>query len=76
MMNTRLKLQAKTLPDNCLEIALALKVKQALWKGGIQRSNSSSKLSNTPGLQDWSDLVSLFDAKLRFKGCGVPYLSS
>ena len=33
-------------------------VKQALWMGGIQRSNKPPEKRNTPGLQSWQDLVS------------------
>ncbi|KAL3147226.1 hypothetical protein ABBQ32_002721 [Trebouxia sp. C0010 RCD-2024] len=34
----------------------AAKVKQALWKGGIERSNKPASKRNTPGLQKWQDL--------------------
>ncbi len=34
-------------------------VKQALWNGGIQRSNKPASKRNTPGLQKWEDLVRL-----------------
>ena len=33
-------------------------MKQALWQGGIQRANKPEGKRNTPGLQQWSDLVS------------------
>lgn len=35
-----------------------LQVKQALWAGGIQRSNKPEGKRHTPGLQKWEDLVS------------------
>lgn len=35
-----------------------LQLKQALWAGGISRSNKNAAKSSTPGLKDWSDLVS------------------
>jgi hypothetical protein len=34
-----------------------VQVKQALWAGGIQRSNKPAERRNTPGLQSWEDLV-------------------
>ena len=34
-----------------------MQVKQALWDGGIARSNKPEGRRNTPGLQAWSDLV-------------------
>lgn len=34
-----------------------MQAKQALWMGGIQRSNPAVGKSNTPGLQNWTDLV-------------------
>lgn len=34
-----------------------MQVKQALWRGGIQRSNKDQVSSNTPGLHGWNDLV-------------------
>eukprot|EP00878_Enallax_costatus_P045881 GHUV01055403.1.p2 GENE.GHUV01055403.1~~GHUV01055403.1.p2 ORF type:complete len:123 (+),score=45.04 GHUV01055403.1:1487-1855(+) len=34
--------------------------KQALWAGGIARSNKPPEKSNTPGLRDWSDLALLY----------------
>ena len=33
-------------------------MKQALWDGGIQRSNKPAGVRNTPGLERWQDLVS------------------
>lgn len=41
----------------------AAQVKQALWQGGIQRANKPEAECNTPGMQQWSDLVSLFQCK-------------
>lgn len=38
---------------------LVQKVKQALWNGGIERSNVHSSKLNTPGINQWSDLVLL-----------------
>eukprot|EP00879_Flechtneria_rotunda_P005612 GHRR01005908.1.p1 GENE.GHRR01005908.1~~GHRR01005908.1.p1 ORF type:complete len:167 (+),score=52.41 GHRR01005908.1:99-599(+) len=35
-------------------------VKQALWDGGIARSNKPIEKSNTPGLNSWSDLALLY----------------
>lgn len=35
-----------------------MQVKKALWAGGIQRSNKPPQKMNTPGLQQWEDLVS------------------
>lgn len=34
------------------------KVKQALYEGGISRSNKPEDVRNTPGIQRWEDLVS------------------
>lgn len=39
--------------------ALGMQVKQALWDGGIRRSNKPKAVRNTPGLQQWQDLVRL-----------------
>ena len=36
-----------------------MQVKQALWDGGIARSNKPEGRRNTPGLQAWSDLVGI-----------------
>ncbi|KAK9839277.1 hypothetical protein WJX81_005455 [Elliptochloris bilobata] len=33
------------------------RVKQALWDGGIQRSNKPESVRNTPGLHRWQDLT-------------------
>ncbi|KAL3136487.1 hypothetical protein ABBQ38_005741 [Trebouxia sp. C0009 RCD-2024] len=38
----------------------AAKVKQALWKGGIERSNKPASKRNTPGLQKWQDLTLMY----------------
>ena len=38
---------------------LGVQVKQALWDGGIRRSNKPKAGRNTPGLQPWQDLVRL-----------------
>ncbi|DBB01563.1 TPA: hypothetical protein ACH3X1_000211 [Trebouxia sp. C0004] len=38
----------------------AAKVKQALWDGGIQRSNKPASKRNTPGLQRWEDLTLMY----------------
>eukprot|EP00879_Flechtneria_rotunda_P014381 GHRR01015027.1.p2 GENE.GHRR01015027.1~~GHRR01015027.1.p2 ORF type:complete len:133 (-),score=32.59 GHRR01015027.1:1738-2136(-) len=46
--------------STCRRAAVAvlyLQVKQALWDGGIARSNKPIEKSNTPGLNSWSDLV-------------------
>lgn len=37
---------------------MLLQVKQALWAGGIARANKPPEQSGTPGMMDWSDLVS------------------
>lgn len=37
----------------------AAEVKQALWKGGIQRANPRRN-GNTPGLQKWEDLALIY----------------
>ena len=44
--------------DAITESCNLLKVKQALWKGGIERSNKPESKRNTPGLEKWQDLVS------------------
>lgn len=38
-------------------LLLVLQLKQALWAGGISRSNKDPEKSSTPGLKAWSDLV-------------------
>jgi hypothetical protein len=35
------------------------RVKQALFDGGISRSNKPEDVRNTPGVQQWDDLVSV-----------------
>ena len=46
---------------------VSLQVKQALWAGGIQRSNKPAAKRNTPGLQNWEDLVRLFLAAVHVR---------
>ena len=41
-------------------------VKQALWQGGIERSNKPQHVRNTPGLERWQDLVRLSCPLLAF----------
>lgn len=36
---------------------VCMQVKQALWNGGIQRSNKPPEKRHTPGLNQWEDLV-------------------
>jgi hypothetical protein len=36
------------------------RVKQALWAGGIQRSNKPEGRRSTPGLQKWEDLELIY----------------
>jgi hypothetical protein len=38
-------------------VSLLLQLKQALWAGGIARSNKAPEKSSTAGLQTWKDLV-------------------
>ncbi|EIE18483.1 hypothetical protein COCSUDRAFT_38586 [Coccomyxa subellipsoidea C-169] len=42
----------------------AAKVKQALWAGGIQRSNKPKDKSSTPGLQKWEDLALIYAGQI------------
>lgn len=37
------------------------RVKQALYEGGIARSNKPEGVSSTPGIQRWEDLVSYIE---------------
>lgn len=41
------------------------RVKQALFDGGIGRSNKPEGVRNTPGIQQWQDLVGVS----RARGC-------
>lgn len=48
-------------------------VKQALWKGGIERSNKPQHVRNTPGLERWQDLVRPSYPTLAFWDMGPPF---
>ncbi|KAK9868786.1 hypothetical protein WJX84_008270 [Apatococcus fuscideae] len=39
------------------------KVKQALWNGGIARSNKPAHKMHTPGLKSWEDLTLIYAAQ-------------
>lgn len=45
------------------------RVKQALWAGGISRSNKPPERRATPGLQRWEDLVRVWRGGARGRGC-------
>ncbi len=47
-----------------------MQVKQALWNGGIERSNKPQHVRNTPGLERWQDLVCP-PAQLAFQAMGT-----
>lgn len=41
-----------------------LQVKQALFKGGIARSNKPEHIRNTPGINKWEDLELIYAGQL------------
>jgi hypothetical protein len=48
-----------------------VQVKRALFDGGIARSNKPEGIRNTPGIQEWSDLVGSFNSTADSYHCSV-----